>query len=200
MIKYQITNAKYKISLMKKFFAILVVGLLAALNCQAQEEQQFKGIDHVNIAQEINFDTCHVCIVPTVNAEKKDNKKVKDQEIAFAELGKTLLRELKVAFRDGTYEVIADAKDAPAGAVVVEACLDEIDWGSGFKRQTSFGVGGKIAASYGVKVSNGKGLVLEFSTIRSHATHFQSALGPDVIRVYNRVIAEDLITILRSFK
>ena len=185
---------------MKKLFAILAFCLLSVMNCQAQDEQKFEDIDHVNIVQKIDFDTCHVYIVPTVNAEKKGEKKAKEQDIAFAELGKTVLRELKVAFREGTYEVIADAKDAPAGAVVVEACLDEIDWGSGFKRQTSMGFGGKIAASYFVKIHNGKGLVMEYSNISSHYTQFTSALGPDVIRFYNREIAENLITILRSIK
>lgn len=186
-----------------RFFSIILAAmLLPALHCQAQDAQEVEGIDHVKVVQKIDLDTCKVYIVPTVTAQMPDTKKkrVKEAEVAFAELGKTLQRELKVAFRRGTYQVIADAKEAPAGAVVIEACLKDIEWGSGAKREFTFGAAGSAAASYSVKVSNAKGLVLEYENRRNHNTSFNSSVAADVIRVYNRVIATDLISVLRNNK
>lgn len=181
---------------MKNYFATITLCLMAAMSSQAQETMKFDGIDYVNIARDVNFDTCHVYIVPTVLAEKKGSKKAEQQDIAFAELGPTIARELKASFRHGTFEVIADTKAAPAGAIVVEACLKQIDWGSAGTRQLTMGTGGGMAGTYGVKVSDGNGLILEYDTRRHHTLAFRSALGPDVIRVYNRAVATDLVTIL----
>lgn len=181
---------------MKKYFTIICLGMMAVMNSQAQEQQNFKGIEHVNIAQDINLDTCHVYIVPTVLAEKKGSRKAEQQDVAFGELGKTIAKELKSSFRHGTFDVIADVTDAPAGAIILEACLKEIDWGSAGARQLTMGAGGGMAGSYGVKMSNAKGLILEYDTRRYHNLAFNSAMGPDVIRLYNRAVATDLITIL----
>lgn len=185
---------------MKKLFLTLAVCMMAAMNCQADVDQEFTGIDQVKVAQKIDLDTCNVYIVPKVLAEKKSEKKAKEQQIAFDELGSTVLREVKVAFRKGKYHLISDRKEAPAGATVIEATLKDIDWGSGVKRQFSMGAAGKMSAGYSVKVTNAKGLVLEYETRRSHYTGFNSALAPDVIRVYNRVLAWDLISVLRRSK
>ncbi len=184
---------------MKKILSILLAGFLAMQLCQAQDTNA-TPIDHVNVVQKIDLNTCQVYIVPTVTAQPKDGKKQKEQQIAFGELGKTLMRELKVAFREGSFQVIADAKDAPAGAVVIEACLKEIGWGSSALRQLTYGAGGKISGSYSVKMTNDKGLVLEFDTRREHFTSgmTSSDMGPDVIRVYNRAIASDLLSLLRQ--
>lgn len=181
---------------MKKYFSFLCLGLMAIMNVQAQEQEAFKGINHVNVVQDINLDTCHVYIVPTVLAEKKGSRKAEQQDIAFGELGKTIAKELKASFRHGTFDVIEDVKDAPAGAIVLEACLKEIDWGSAGTRQLTMGAGGGMAGSYGVKMSNANGLILEYDTRRYHNLAFNSAMGPDVIRLYNRAVATDLITIL----
>ncbi len=184
---------------MKKILSFLLIGVLATMLCQAQDTNA-TPIDHVNVVQQIDLNTCQVYIVPTVTAHPKGEKKLKDQQIAFNELGKTILRELKVAFREGSYQVITDVKDAPAGSVVIEACLKEIEWGSSALRQLTYGAGGKIAGSYSVKVTNDKGLVLEFDTRREHFTSgmTSSDMGPDVIRVYNRALASDLLSILRK--
>lgn len=188
------------LQIMKKLFLTIAVCMMAAMNCQADVEQEFTGIDQVNVAQKIDLDTCNVYIVPKVLAEMKSKKKAEEQQVAFDELGKTLQRELMVAFRKGKYHVISNPKEAPAGATVVEATLKDIDWGSGVKRQLSMGAAGKMSAGYSVKVTNAKGLVLEYDTRRSHYTGFNSALAPDVIRVYNRVLAWDLISVLRKTK
>lgn len=181
---------------MKKIFTILGVGLLAAMSGQAQGQQTFDGIDHVSITKDINLDTCKVYIVPTVLAEKKGKKKAEEQDIAFAELGKTIAKELKATYRHGTFEVIDNVKNVPAGAVVVEACLKEIEWGSGFARQMTMGAGGRMAGTYSVKMSDAKGQILEYDTRRTHSTSMTSAMGPDIIRLYNRAVALDLLTIL----
>lgn len=181
---------------MKKFFSVFCLAMMAVMNSQAQEQVSFKDINHVNIAQDINLDTCHVYIVPTVTAEKKGSKKAEQQDIAFGELGTTIAKELKASFRHGTFDVIADVKDAPADAVILEACLKEIDWGSAGARQLTMGAGGGMAGSYSVKISNANGLILEYDNRRYHNLAFRSAMGPDVIRVYNRAVALDLITIL----
>lgn len=182
---------------MKKILSFLLIGFLATMLCQAQDTTP---IDHVNVVQKIDLNTCDVYIVPTVQAQPKSEKKLKEQQLAFNELGKTILRELKVAFREGSYQVIADAKDAPAGAVVIEACLKEIEWGSSAVRQLTYGAGGQMAGSYSVKVTNDNGLVLEFDTRRTHHTSgwTSSDMGPDVIRAYNRAIASDLLSVLRK--
>lgn len=184
---------------MKKILSFLLIAFLATQLCQAQNTNA-TPIDHVNVVQKIDLNTCDVYIVPTIEAQMKDDKKKKEQQVAFNELGKTILRELKVAFREGSYQVIADAKDAPAGSVVIEACLKEIEWGSSALRQLTYGAGGKIAGSYSVKVTKDKGLVLEFDTRREHYTSgmTSSDMSPDVIRTYNRAIASDLLSVLRK--
>ncbi len=184
---------------MKKILFVLLAALLAAPLCQAQNTEA-SPIDHVNVVQKINLDSCDVYIVPTYTAEMQGKKKQKEQQAAFNELGKTLLRELKVAYRDGSYQVINDVKEAPAGAVVIEACLKEIEWGSGALRSFTYGAAGRIAGSYSVKVTNANGLVLEFDTRRLHYTSgmTSSDMGPDVIRTYNRAIASDLLSVLRK--
>ena len=184
---------------MKKIFTLIVVSLMAAMTCQA-EELQVSGIDYVNAGQRIDLDTCDVYIVPVVYAEKKNNHQAAKQQAAFDELGKTILSQLKGTYRKASYKVIDDVKEAPAGATIIEACLKEIDWGSGALRQVvGFGAG-SISGRYNIKVSNASGLVVELENRRIHDTTFSSAKGAAVIKVYNKAMANDLIEVLRKIK
>lgn len=185
---------------MKKFFSLLVVCLLATMLCQA-EKREFRGIDYANVEQNIDLDTCNVYIVPTVladvNAKKK--KSLDKQEAAFKELGATVQKELKSSFKKATYQVIENRKDAPAGAVVIEATLKEIDWGVATTKDVFFGAAAEVWGSYNVRVTNGNGLVLEYDNRRRHNTSLSdNPVG--IIRTYNEVMAEDLISILKKIK
>ena len=55
---------------MKKILSFLLMGFLATQFCQAQNTEA-TPIDHVNVVQKIDLNTCDVYIVPTVQAQPK---------------------------------------------------------------------------------------------------------------------------------
>ncbi len=186
---------------MKKKFALLFACLMAAMTCQA-ELRQFRGIDRVDIQQQIDLDTCKVYIVPTVLADLHPRKpKTADkQQAAYDELGETIKKELKSAYKKASFEVIDNAKKAPEGAVVIEAILKDIDWSTATMKDIMMGAKEDISGSYNIRVSNAKGVVLEIDNRRKHDTTMKSSNPVKIIRIYNEVIAEDLIDVLKKNK
>lgn len=186
---------------MKKKFALFFVCLMAAMTCQA-ELRQFRGIDRVDIQQQINLDTCDVYIVPTVLADlhPRKTKNADKQQAAFDELGETIMKELKSTYKKATYHLIDSPKQAPAGAVVIEAILKDIDWSTATMKDIMFGAKEDISGGYNIRVSNDKGVVLEIDNRRKHDTTMKSSNPVKIIRIYNEVIAEDLIDILKKNK
>lgn len=186
---------------MKKKFALLFACLMAAMTCQA-ELRQFRGIDRVDIQQQIDLDTCKVYIVPTVLADLHPRKpKTADkQQAAYDELGETIKKELKSAYKKATIEVIDNAKKAPEGAVIIEAILKDIDWSTATMKDIMMGAKEDISGSYNIRVSNAKGVVLEIDNRRKHDTTMKSSNPVKIIRIYNEVIAEDLIDVLKKNK
>ncbi len=186
---------------MKKKIALFLLCLMAVINCQA-ELRQYRGIDRVDIQQQIDLDTCNVYIVPTVLADlhPRKTKTADKQQAAFDELGETVMKELKKAFKKGTYQIISDAKSAPAGAVIVDVILKDIDWSTATMKDVMMGAKEDISGGYNIRVSNAKGLVLEIDNRRKHNTTMKSSNPVKIIRVYNEVIAEDLVDILKDNK
>lgn len=190
------------LTIMKKEFALFFVCLMAVMTCQA-ELRQFRGIDRVDIQQQIDLDTCNVYIVPTVLADThpRKTKDIDKQQAAYDELGETIKKELKSAYKKATIEVIDNAKKAPAGAVIVEAILKDIDWSTATMKDMMLrGAKEDISGGYNIRVSNAKGVVLEIDNRRKHDTYMRSSNPVKIIRVYNEVIAEDLIDVLKKNK
>ncbi len=186
---------------MKKKFALLFACLMAAMTCQA-ELRQFRGIDRVDIQQQIDLDTCNVYIVPTVLADlhPRKTKNADKQQAAFDELGETVKKELKSAYKKASFEVIDNAKKAPAGAVIIEVILKDIDWSTATMKDVMMGAKEDISGGYNVRVSNAKGVVLELDNRRKHNTAMKSSNPVKIIKIYNEVIAEDLIDVLKKNK
>lgn len=185
---------------MKKIFSLLIVCLMATMLCKA-EERKFRFIDYVNVEQSIDLDTCQVYIVPTSFAETNPKKKKSQakQEAALTELGATVQKLLKSAFKKATYQVIENKKDAPAGAVIVEATLKEIEWGTATSVDVMFGAKAEVHGSYNVRVSNANGVVMEFENRRAHNTALKdNPVG--IIRTYHNAMVGDLISILKNIK
>ena len=109
--------------------------------------------------------------------------------------------DLKSAYKTATIEVIDNAKKAPAGAVIVEAILKDIDWSTATMKDMMLrGAKEDISGGYNIRVSNAKGVVLEIDNRRKHDTYMRSSNPVKIIRVYNEVIAEDLIDVLKKNK
>lgn len=185
---------------MKKIFYTAFLAVLACLNVQAEDFKGWHGIDEATVEQYIDVETCKVYVVARATAEMKNQNNVSKQQAAFDELGQTIVQELKKAFPKASFQLIADAKEAPADAMLIEACLDEINWGSGALRQVVGMGAGNIHGRYSVKVSNANGLVCAFKNHRFHDTTFSSAKGPAVIKVYNQALVKDLIVALREIQ
>ena len=182
---------------MKKIFSLLIVCLMASMLCKA-EERKFRFIDYVNVEQSIDLDTCQVYINGTDDLSVLDNRKF-EQEAALTELGATVQKLLKSAFKKATYQVIENKKDAPAGAVIVEATLKEIEWGTATSVDVMFGAKAEVHGSYNVRVSNANGVVMEFENRRAHNTALKdNPVG--IIRTYHNAMVGDLISILKNIK
>lgn len=179
---------------------LALASMLASTMTTQAEEVKFRFIDYVNVEQEVNLDTCDVYVVPLSLAEvnPKKKKSIDKQKAAFEELGETVVKVLKSSYKKATYHVVADVKDAPAGALIVEATLKDIDWGAASMSDIVWG-GGKaeVSGSYNVRLSNAHGVVLEFDNRRRHNTSLNdNAVG--IIRTYNKVMVEDLIDIMKK--
>ncbi len=188
---------------MKKIlFALLLLFVSGAMTCQA-ELRQIRGIDRVDIQQQIDLDTCQVYIVPTVLADvhPRKEKTADKQQAAFDELGETVKEALQKAFKKGSYQVIDNVKKAPAGAVIVDVVLKDIDWSTATMKDIMLkGAKEDISGGYNIRVSNAKGLVLEIDNRRKHNTTMKSSNPVKIIRIYNEVIGEDLVDVLKKNK
>lgn len=133
----------------------------------------------------------------TIYKPKKDEDA---QKKAFDELGNTVQDMLKSAYKNATFQVIADANDAPADAVVIEAILKDIDWGVATTADVIGGAKSEVSGSYQVIITNAQGKMLEFKNRRRHNTAMSSSKAPALIRVYNKALAKDLIVVLKNVK
>jgi len=185
----------------KVFLTLLMTGLSLIAGSNALAAVGYDGIDEVNKVQSIDMDTCKVVYVYAHSSAKMKNKnQVEKQQEALDELGKTVVEALKSAFSRTEYKLIEALNEAPTGATVIDAHLVEIDWGSGALRQwVGFGAG-NIGGRYTATVTNANGRVCDFSNKRMHDTSLSSAKGAPVIKVYNKALAKDLITVLKGMK
>ncbi|GEM_PF-4486927 len=187
--------------MMKKILFTFLLGCaLFSLNCQAEEFENWNGIDKVCIEQKVDVNTCKVYVYGHSTAEMKNDKKVEKQQAAFKELPETLADALKEAFPKATIVTVNNIEEAPADGLLIDACLTEINWGSGALRQwVGFGAG-NIHAYYEVEVTNAEGVVCKLENHRFHDTTFNSAKGAPVIKAFNKAIAKDVIALLKEVK
>jgi len=186
---------------MKKFLFTLLLGCaLSSLNCQAEEFEDWNGIDKVCIEQKVDLNTCKVYVYGHSTAEMKNQNNVEKQQAAFKELPETLAKALKEAFPKASVVTVSSTEEVPADGLLIDACLTEINWGSGALRQTvGFGAG-NIHAYYKVQVTNAEGVVCKLENHRFHDTTFKSAKGAPVIKTFNKALAKDAITLLKEIK
>ena len=185
---------------MKRIFFTMVFAVAALMSGQAENFSGWHGIDEVTIEQHVDAAACNMYVVAQSKAQMKNQNQVKKQQAALDELGETVVSELRRAFPHASIQLITDAKDAPADALLIEACLEEIDWGSGALRQVVGMGAGNISGIYSAKVSNANGLVCSFRNRRFHDTTFSSAKGAAVIKVYNKALAKDVAVALEALK
>lgn len=178
----------------------MFIALATMANGQAEDFKGWHDLDEATVEQHIDVETCKVYVVAKSKVQMKNKKKVAKQQAAIDAVGTTVVSELQRAFPKATFQLVADAKEAPTDALLIEACLDEIDWGNAVLRQTVGMGAGAISGTYSAKVSNAKGLVMTFKNSRVHANPFASAKGAPVINTYNEALAKDLIEALKAIR
>lgn len=181
---------------MKKF--IFTLFLLAAVSySQAEDFKDWHGINEATVEQHIDLKDCTVCVVAHSKVQKKGTKAAAKQQAAIDALGKTIVSELEHAFPKANVQLIADAKDAPADAIVVDAVLEEIVWGTAHSLAGSI-AGNGIQGRYSVKGTNAKGLVFTMKNHRLYNNPFASTKGQKVIEAYNEAFAGDIVTVFKE--
>lgn len=189
---------KTKINKMKKLF--LTICLAAAMmNCQAEDFKDWHGINEASIEQRIDIQGCNVCVLAHSNVQKKGTKAAAKQQAAIDELGNTIVSELKHAFPKANVRLITDAKEAPADAIIVEAVLEEIIWGTAHSLAESI-AGFGIQGRYSAKGTNANGLVFTMKNHRLYNNPLASTKGQKVIKAYNESFAEDIVVVFKEMR
>lgn len=184
---------------MKKIFFSVCLALAAMTYSQAEDFKDWHGINEATVEQRIDIQGCNVCVVAHSNVQKKGTKAPEKQQAAIDALGNTIVKEIKDAFPKANVQLISDAKEAPADAIVVDALLEEIVWGTAHSLAGSI-AGNGIQGRYSAKATNAKGVVFTLKNHRLYNNPLASTKGQKVIESYNEAFAEDIVVVLKEMK
>lgn len=184
---------------MKKLFLTLCIAAAAMMNCQAENFKDWHGINEATVEQRIDVQGCTVCVVAHSKVQKKGTKAAAKQQAAIDALGKTIVSEVKHAFPKADVRLIADASEAPADAIVIDAVFEELVWGTAHSLAESI-AGFGIQGRYSAKGTNAKGIVFTMKNHRLYNNPLASTKGQKVIMAYNESFAEDIVVVLKEMK
>ncbi len=167
------------------------------MNCQAEDFKDWHGINEASIEQRIDMQTSKVCVVAHSRVQKKGTKAAAKQQAAIDALGSTIVSQLQHKFPKASIQLIANASEAPADAIVVEAVLEEIVWGTAHSLAGSI-AGNGIQGRYSVKGTNAQGTVFTMRNHRLYNNPLASTKGQKVIQAYNEAFADDIVTVFKE--
>lgn len=165
--------------------------------CQAEEFKDWHGINEATVEQRINVQSSTVCVVAHSKVEKKGTKAAEKQQAAIDALGQTIVDEVKDAFPKADVKLIANAQEAPANAIVIEAVFEELVWGTAHSLAGSI-AGNGIQGRYSAKGTNANGVVFTMKNHRLYNNPLASTKGQKVIQSYNESFAEDIVVVLKE--
>lgn len=182
---------------MKKLFLSLFLAVAAMTYCQAEDFKDWHGINEASVEQHIDVQSSTICVVAHSKVQMKGKKAEAKQQAAIDALGETIVSELKDAFPKANVQLIVDAKDAPADAIVIDAVFEELVWGTAHSLAGSI-AGNGIQGRYSAKATNAKGIVFTMKNHRLYNNPFASTKGQKVIESYNESLAEDIVVVVKE--